>query len=117
MEESFLHFVWRFQYFDKKNLKTTINQPLEIIKQGSYNTDAGPDFSFSKILVNGVEWAGNIEIHVKSSDWFLHNHQKDASYNNVVLHVVFDHDVEVETEDGNILPVLELKGRLEMQLY
>ncbi|MDO6425158.1 DUF2851 family protein, partial [Saccharophagus degradans] len=68
------------------------------------------DFSNALIEINNQKWAGNIEIHVKSSDWYAHKHQEDKNYQNVILHVVYDHDVEVFDQYSNPIPTLELKG-------
>lgn len=85
---------------------------LKIIHQGFLNKNSGPDFNNAKIQIGETGWAGNVEIHIKSSDWLKHNHQTDASYENVILHVVYENDVEIKRIDGSVLPVLELKSRI-----
>ncbi|MDP2386133.1 MAG: DUF2851 family protein [Bacteroidota bacterium] len=112
MNEDFLHYVWKFGLFDKTGLKTTSGEPLSITKPGEHNYDSGPDFFNSKIQLNDTLWFGNVEIHINSSDWNKHLHQNDKAYNNVVLHVVLNHDKEIKNEIGEILPVLELKFRI-----
>ena len=114
--EDFLHYVWQFRSFDNNNLKTAEGESLKIMQQGFLNKNAGPDFSNSKIQISDTVWAGNVEIHIKSSDWLKHNHQSDSSYENVILHVVYEHDVEVKRIDGSVLPVLELKNRIAEDL-
>ncbi len=114
--EEFLHYVWRFKSFDFNNLHCADGEPLSIINSGFLNQDSGPDFSQGKIRLGETVWVGNVEIHLKSSDWLRHNHQKDAAYDNVILHVVFEHDVEINRKDGTILPVLELKNRIAPRL-
>ena len=114
--EEFLHYVWRFKSFDFANLKTTNGEVLTILNSGLLNQHAGPDFSHGKIKIGETLWVGNIEIHLKSSDWFRHNHQSDLSYDNVILHVVYQHDIEIERKDGTVLPVLELKDRIAQNL-
>ena len=111
MQESFLYFIWKYQYFDKTNLKTTDGKSLDILNVGILNRDVGPDFSYSKILIETLEWNGSVEIHIKSSDWKKHNHQKDAFYTNVILHIVWEDDENCYREDGTIIPQLELKTR------
>ena len=74
MKEEFLHFIWEYQYFDKRNLKTWEGQVINILRPGQKNPDAGPDFSDARIKIGGTEWAGPVEIHVKSSQWNLHGH-------------------------------------------
>ncbi|MDN3588889.1 DUF2851 family protein [Pedobacter aquatilis] len=110
--EDFLHYVWQFRSFDNNDLKIDTGENLKIIHQGLLNKNSGPDFNNAKIQIGGTVWAGNIEIHIKSSDWLKHNHQTDASYENVILHVVYDNDVQIKRIDGSVLPVLELKNRI-----
>lgn len=109
MNEELLVYVWKYKLFSHFDFKTTNNVDLEIISFGSRNFDSGPDFFNAKIRVSEQLWAGNVEIHVNSSDWIKHKHQNDKAYNNVILHVVFNHDKEIEVL-GNTLPVLELKN-------
>ena len=112
-KEELLHHVWQHRLFNSQELKTVDGQRLEILKAGELNTDAGPDFRNSRIKVGGTEWAGNIEIHVRSSDWLRHNHQTDSSYSNIILHVVFEDDL---TESLGSFPTLELKGLVSDQI-
>ncbi|KQR71107.1 DUF2851 family protein [Pedobacter sp. Leaf176] len=114
--EDFLHYVWQFRSFDNNELKTADGESLKIIHQGFLNKNAGPDFNNSKIQIGDTVWAGNLEIHIKSSDWLRHNHQSDSSYENVILHVVYENDVKIKRIDGSILPVLELKNRIAEDL-
>ena len=107
MTERLLQFIWQFQYFNKGELKTTSGEDLQIIFPGTYNTNQGPDFNDAKIKIGNTTWAGNIELHLLSSDWNKHKHQLDKNYNNVVLHVVWEDDFP----DYNI-PVLNLKTRI-----
>lgn len=110
IQESFLHFVWQNQYFNSRSLSTHHKEPIQILKVGYHNQLAGPDFKEAELKINGIRWAGSVEIHFKSSDWYRHKHQGDQKYDNVILHVVYDHDQEVYTSDGNIIPTLKLKG-------
>ncbi|HRG10321.1 MAG TPA: DUF2851 family protein [Cyclobacteriaceae bacterium] len=113
MTESFLHYLWQFQYFDKKGLVTTTGEPITILNQGILNTDAGPDFSQVKIKIGAIDWAGSVEIHIQSSGWYEHKHHEDAAYENVVLHVVWEENKPVQRKDGTRLPTLELKDRAD----
>ncbi len=113
MNESFLHYIWQFQYFDKTDLQTLDGESLSIFKTGVHNDNAGPDFSQAKIKIGAIEWAGNVEIHTKSSEWLNHKHNSDRAYENVILHVVWENDAEIRRGDGSIIPALELKGRVE----
>lgn len=116
MTESFLHYVWQFQYFDKKELLLTTGEYLTILKPGILNTDAGPDFSQAKVKMDQIAWAGSVEIHVQSSGWYAHQHDVDAAYENVVLHVVWEEDKPVYRKDGTRLPTLTLKSRVQPHL-
>lgn len=116
MNESFLHYIWQFQYFDKKQLTTTQGDPIAISRQGMLNTNAGPDFSNASIKIGDIQWAGHVEIHIKSSAWLDHQHQRDAAYNNVILHVVWHDDKPIHAADGSHLPTLELKHRVSRAL-
>jgi len=116
VNESFLHYLWQCQYFDKKELKTTTGDNLVIIKPGLLNSDAGPDFSQAKIKVDGIEWAGSAEIHIQSSGWIDHGHDHDLAYENVILHVVWEEDKPIHRMDGTRIPTLELKGRVNEKL-
>lgn len=107
MTERLLQFIWQFQYFNKGELLTTSGETMQIISPGQYNTNQGPDFLDAKIKIGKTTWAGNIELHLLSSDWKKHNHHKDKNYNNVILHVVWEDDFP----DYNI-PVLHLKTRV-----
>ena len=93
-KEELLHHIWQHRLFSSQGLKTVEGQSLEILKSGELNTDSGPDFRNSRIKVEGTEWAGNVEIHVRSSDWLRHNHQTDSAYANIILHVVFEDDLD-----------------------
>ena len=109
MKEDFLHYVWQYKKFDFSNLKTSTGDSLTIINSGQYLQLSGPDFFNAQIILNEQKWAGNIEIHVKSSDWYLHQHEKDANHDNVILHVVWENDAPIFRKDNTENPTLELK--------
>jgi hypothetical protein len=113
MEEQLLHFIWHRKLFDHSNLVTTTNESIQIQHPGSANDHQGPDFLQSRILIGHQLWAGHVEIHVRSSAWYLHMHDQDAHYNNVILHVVWTEDQPVYTLDGYLIPCLELEGRVD----
>ena len=113
LNESFIHYLWQHQYFDHRDLKTIAGDDVKIFHPGNYNRNAGPDFLESKIKIGEIEWAGSVEIHIKASDFNNHNHQADQAYNNVVLHVVWQHDKEVKREDGTLIPTIELRSRAD----
>ena len=109
MNEELLVYVWQYKLFSNFEFETTNNHAVEIISFGSRNHDSGPDFFNAKIKIGDQLWAGNVEIHVNSSDWFKHKHQNDEAYNNVILYVVFNHDKDVEVL-GSALHVLGLRN-------
>ena len=113
MKEDFLHYVWKFQKFKHSDLTTTNNESITIDQVGQLNSNAGPDFFNARILVDDQLWAGNVEIHIKSSDWYLHRHEQDDAYDNVVLHVVYEHDTEIYRKDNSVIPTIILKDRIE----
>ncbi len=116
MHEGFICYIWQFQYFNKKELKTSAGEKVEIFKPGISNTHAGPDFSNAKVKIDGIDWVGSVEIHLKSSGWMEHRHDLDPAYENVVLHVVWQNDKPVYRSDKTLLPTLELKDRVEESL-
>jgi hypothetical protein len=109
MTEAFLHYLWQHQMLGK-GLATTDGQPLVVLRAGELNRDAGPDFFNARVSIGGVEWVGNIEIHLRTSDWNRHHHSSDRAYNNVILHVVYEHDTEIHLANGNLPATLELRS-------
>lgn len=116
MKEDFLHYVWKHNLFASTNLKTTRNESLEILKLGTHNFHSGPDFLDASLKIDGQEWFGNIEIHVNASDWYVHHHERDAKYDAVILHVVWEEDVLIYTKSNLILPTLTLKNKVDCNL-
>jgi hypothetical protein len=116
MRESFLYYIWQFQYFDKTDLITTDGESVEVIHAGFRNPHSGPDFFNGKLRIGSMEWIGNIEIHIYSSEWTHHKHDHDDAYNNVILHVVWSEDKKIVARDGSYLPTLELKNRVSEDL-
>ncbi len=105
MTERLLQFIWQFQYFKTGELFTTNGQVVHIVFAGNYNTNQGPDFLNAKIRIENTVWVGSIELHINSEDWKLHHHSDDKNYNNVILHVVWNHSAVLELP----FPTLELK--------
>ena len=110
MTERLLQFIWQFQYFNKSELQTEQGELLTIIFPGKYNTHQGPDFLDAKVITGNTTWAGNIEIHIKSSDWTRHNHTADKNYSNIILHVVWEHATDISYENGSVLTTLSLQN-------
>jgi hypothetical protein len=114
MKEDFLHYLWKFKKFDTLNLKTCNEEDITIINIGQYLELAGPDFFNAQIVIGNQKWAGNVEIHLKSSDWYVHHHERDEAYENVILHVVWEHDTEIFRSNNTEIPVLELKNYVDL---
>jgi len=113
MKEDFLHYLWKFKKFDTLNLKTFNDEEITILNVGQYLELAGPDFFNAQITIANQKWAGNVEIHLKSSDWYVHHHESDSAYENVILHVVWEHDTEIFRKNNTEIPVLELRKYVE----
>src|SRR5574338_12455 len=107
MTERLLQFIWQFQHFNKNELTSVDDERLQIIVPGQFNSNQGPDFLQATIRIGATKWVGNIELHLKTSDWKRHRHEKDKNYNNVILHVVWENDLEESS-----IPVFELKNRV-----
>lgn len=113
--EVFLHYIWKLKLFDFNTLCTTDDETVELVNVGIHNHNTGPDFKDARIRIGGTLWAGSVEIHKKSSDWLVHQHQKDKAYNNTILHVVYEHDQNIYRSDGIPIPTLVLKDKIPAQ--
>ena len=107
--EQLLHYCWKHKMWPLGGLETTDGRIVEVIDPGLHNHNAGPDFFNAKVKIGGTLWVGNVEIHDQSSDWYVHGHDKDPHYNNVVLHVVGIADRDVQTQEGNFVPQMVLQ--------
>ena len=106
--EILLHYCWKHKMLPLGELKTTDGHTVEVIDPGLHNRHAGPDFFNAKIRINGTLWVGNVEIHEKSSDWYLHGHDRDKAYDNVILHVATTIDSDVRMANGLFVPQMQL---------
>jgi hypothetical protein len=116
MTEEFLHYIWQYRLFDK-SLETIAGQEIFVVHPGFKNNDAGPDFFQSRIKIGDTLWAGNVEIHNKASDWYVHQHQNDAAYSNIILHVVYENDQQVFDRNGQPVATLELNGKFSSRIF
>ncbi|WP_240410050.1 DUF2851 family protein [Flavisolibacter nicotianae] len=110
--ERLLQFIWQFGYFNGANLTTSEGEAISILFPGTQNKNSGPDFTGAKIRIGETTFFGNVEVHMKTSDWEKHGHQADRQYTNVILHVVFQHDKTLD----HAIPVLELEPRISTLL-
>lgn len=108
MKEEFLHYLWKYGLYDHERLVDNENNKILVINPGEYNHDSGPDFFNARISVAGTVWAGNIEIHTKSSHFGTHGHHNDPAFNNVILHVVAENDKRVFNQNGEEILTAEL---------
>ncbi|MCC8147011.1 MAG: DUF2851 family protein [Bacteroidales bacterium] len=103
--ETLLHYVWKHKLYVPGNFQTIEGLSLEIIDPGIHNPNAGPDFFNAKIKLGDKIWAGNIEMHTQSSDWYKHAHDRDPAYNSVILHVVESIDeLDINNSAGRLIP-------------
>lgn len=110
MSEEFLIYIWQFQLFDR-NIQTTDGSYLQIIKPGERNFNSGPDFFNARIKIDDTIWAGNVEIHIHSSDWYRHKHEIDPAYDNIILHVVLKNDRDIARKNKQAIHTLELDNK------
>lgn len=106
LNEELLQFVWKQKLIFDHPLETTKGEKIEVYKTGIHNTNAGPDFYDARIKIGDNLWAGSVEFHINSSDWFRHKHQYDEAYHKVILHVVLKDDKPIDR------PTLVLKKHL-----
>ena len=116
MQEEFLHYIWQYQKVTTLSLKTVQGNQLQVVSVGELNTNSGPDFYNSRIVIGNQEWVGTVEIHLKASDWYVHKHQNDSAYNSVILHVVWENDVAIFDVNQNKLETLVLKDVVDKKL-
>lgn len=110
ISEKLLYYIWQYQKFNTHLLKTEGGESLQIVHVGQPNTNAGPDFLEAKILINDILWVGNVEIHVSSADWQIHNHHQNPDYDTVILHVVWENKPEIIRNNGAKIPALCLNS-------
>lgn len=116
MRESFVQYVWDRQLFDVEKAYTVQKEKLKVLVSGIFTGKDGPDFFNAQLYIGKQLWAGNVEIHLKASDWFAHRHEFDARYDTVILHVVWEYDVPVLRNDGSEIPVFEIKNYVRSEL-
>lgn len=117
MQENFLHYVWQFKKFNTAELRTTSGETISLLHPGQHNLNGGPDFFNAQLKIDDQIWAGNVEIHINSGDWYVHNHEMDSAYDNVILHVVFEHDTDIFRKDNSIIPTLEIKKLIDRNVF
>ncbi|WP_227807452.1 DUF2851 family protein [Lutibacter profundi] len=116
MKENLLHFVWKLQLFSPMKLQSTKGEFIQVVASGIENKNTGPDFLNAKIVIGKQLWAGNVEIHINSSDWYAHTHEVDSNYDSVILHVVWEHNVDIYRKSNQKIATLELKNYISKHL-
>ncbi|MFT7612883.1 MAG: hypothetical protein ACI9J3_001849 [Parvicellaceae bacterium] len=116
MKEDLLQYIWKMKVIPSRGLKTSDDSNLEILNFGTLNDNQGPDFLEGRIVLNGVEFAGSIEIHINGSHWNAHKHSESRMYDNVILHVVYTNDVQIYNTSNQPIPTLELKSLVDDEL-
>ena len=117
MNEDFLHYLWKFQQFNDRRITTHTGEEVDVLQVGEHNLNAGPDFLNARLRIGDTKWAGNVEIHIKSSDWYAHQHQDDRAYDSVILHVVYTNDKPVLAQNGKEIPTVEIKDLIDYQSF
>lgn len=111
VREDLLQYAWQHQQISRP-LQTVCGQAIRIFHPGYPNTGSGPDFGMARLNIGGITWAGQVEVHIRASDWERHGHQTNPAYDNVVLHVVWEYDTDIRRPDGSVIPTLVLSERL-----
>lgn len=104
-----MQFVWQHRLGMNADTRTVDGRPVRVLDQGRLNTDAGPDFFNASVQIGNETWAGNVEIHVKASDWHRHHHDTDPAYDSVILHVVQENDTQIHRKDGSVIPQMVMR--------
>ena len=107
--EQLMQYIWQHRLWRSEDMLTNDGRPVRVLDPGLLNTDAGPDFFNAKVEIDGQTWVGNVEIHVRASDWKRHGHDRDNAYDSVVLHVVDKDDAPVYRTNGERIPQLVLQ--------
>jgi hypothetical protein len=108
MTEEFIQFIWKYGLFDRTGLFSDSGDEIQVISLGEHNGDSGPDFLNARLKIGSTTWAGNVEIHLRSSDWIVHGHHRDKAYDSVILHVVYQHNQSVTRSNGETISTLVL---------
>lgn len=109
-----MQYMWQWRLYGSPDMRLTDGRPVRILHPGTLNTSSGPDFFNAKLMIDGTEWAGNVELHLRASDWHRHSHHLDRAYDSVILHVVGENDGYVRRRDGSVMPQLHLPFTREL---
>lgn len=104
-----MQYIWQHRLWMPADMTTVDGRRVQVLDPGRLNTDAGPDFFNAKIVIDGQKWAGDVEIHVRASDWHRHRHDDDPAYRSVILHVVRHDDTAIRAHDGHVIPQMRMQ--------
>ena len=107
--EQLMQYIWQHRLWRSEDMVTNDGRHVRVLDQGLLNSDAGPDFFNAKVEIDGQLWVGNVEMHVRASDWKRHGHDHDPAYDSVILHVVDKDDAPVMRSNGERIPQLVLQ--------
>lgn len=120
IKEELVRCIWFGQHIKKDRLFTDDGSRLEILSPGWWNSEGGPDFKHAEILLEGKGLVkGDAEVHVLSSDWKRHQHERQSTYDTVCLHVVLWNDTQgeyIKNCGGQFIPQLTLSKYLDTEL-
>lgn len=81
--------IWYDQSLRPPSMRTSDGATIEVIDPGTWNLEHGPDFLGATLQINGLRTRGDVEIHLKPSDWSVHGHADDPAYAHVTVHVTW----------------------------
>ena len=111
VDEAFVQKLWNEQRFFDTNMEAIDRRAIRVLKPGIWNHNEGPDFMHAEIEIDGKLQIGDVEIHVRSSEWYAHQHHLNSRYNRVILHAVFfndDFNLRTRLQNGKRISTLEL---------
>ena len=111
IDEAFVQKLWQEQRFFNTSMETIDRRPIRVLKPGVWNHNEGPDFMHAEIEIDGKLQVGDVEIHVRSSEWYAHKHHLNSRYNRVILHAVFfndDFNLRTRLQNNKRVSTLEL---------
>ncbi len=112
-----MQYIWQHRLWRPTSMKTVDGRDVKVIDPGRLNTGSGPDFFNAKVMIDRRMWAGNVEIHVRASDWKRHGHHCDKAYDSVVLHVVERDDMAVHRTNGELIPQVIMPAAADFSMY
>lgn len=113
--EKLVQAIWANQLLRTEGLRLADGRPVRVLDPGRWNGSAGPDFRDARLLIGAEETTGDVEVHVRASEWRAHRHEADIDYNRVALHLVLEIDDSAACDrlhNGSTIPRLEIEPYL-----